>query len=193
MDAPEEITRLLEDWGEGDRDALERLMPAVYEELRRIARQYMRREGSGHTLQTTALVNEAYLRLSEGSRVRWQNRAHFFAVASRAMRHVLVDYARRSRYQKRGGGQRPVSLEESVFVPREQSAGLVALDEALRSLAQIDPRRARVVELRYFGGLELKEVAGVLSVSPATVLRDWNLAKAWLYRQLGRSHDMSDK
>jgi RNA polymerase sigma factor (TIGR02999 family) len=192
MTAPDEITQLLEDWSEGDREALERLIPVVYDDLRHIARKHMRREDSGHTLQTTALVNEAYLRL-EGGRVRWQNRAHFFAVASRAMRYILVDYARRSRYQKRGGGLRPLSLEDTAFVPREQSADLVALEEALRALAKIDPRRARVVELRYFGGLELKEVAVVLEVSPATVLRDWNLAKAWLYRQLGRGSEREDR
>lgn len=192
MTQPDDITRLLEDWSGGDREALERLMPAVYEELRRIARQHMRREGPGHTLQTTALVNETYLRLAESRRVRWQNRAHFFAVAARAMRHILVDYARRDRRRKRGGGLRPLSLEETAVAAREQSDALVALDEALRSLARVDPRRARVVELRYFGGLELKEVAELLAVSPATVLRDWNLAKAWLYRQLSRSETPGD-
>ena len=186
MEHSPDITQLLKDWSGGDQEALEQLVPLIYDELRRAARRYMRRESADHTLQTTALVNEAYLRLVDQKHVRWEGRAHFFALAAQVMRNILVDYARRRRYQKRGGGARRVSLEEAAAFSREPGAEIIALDEALKLLADIDPRRSRVVELRFFGGLDLKETAAVLDVSPATALRDWNLAKAWLYRELSR-------
>jgi RNA polymerase sigma-70 factor, ECF subfamily len=186
MEHPPNITQLLQDWSGGDHEAVDLLLPLIYDELRRAARRHMRREGAGHTLQTTALVNEAYLRLVDRKNVRWENRAHFFALAAQVMRHILVDHARRRRYQKRGGEARRVSLEEAAAVSREPGAEMIALDDALKLLAELDPRRSRVVELRFFGGLDLKETAAVLGVSPATALRDWNLAKAWLYRQLSR-------
>jgi RNA polymerase sigma-70 factor, ECF subfamily len=186
MEHPPNITQLLKDWNGGDQKALDQLVPLIYDELRRAARRHMRRESDDHTLQTTALVNEAYLRLVDQKHVRWEGRAHFFALAAQVMRNILVDYARRRRYQKRGGLARRVSLEEATAVSREPGAEILALDEALKLLAEIDPRRSRVVELRFFGGLDLKETAAVLGVSPATALRDWNLAKAWLYRQLSR-------
>ena len=186
MEHPPNITQLLKDWNGGDQEALDRLVPLIYDELRRAARRHMRRESADHTLQTTALVNEAYLRLIDQKHVRWEGRSHFFALAAQVMRNILVDYARRRRYQKRGGLARRVLLEEANAVSREPGADILALDEALKLLAEIDPRRSRVVELRYFGGLDLKETAAVLGVSPATALRDWNLAKAWLYRQLSR-------
>ena len=186
MEQTPNITQLLKDWSGGDQKVLDQLVPLIHDELRRAARRYMRRESAGHTLQTTALVNEAYLRLVDRHDVRWENRAHFFALVAQVMRNILVDYARRRSYQKRGGGARHVSLDEAAVVSREPSAELVALDEALKLLAEIDPRRSRVVELRFFGGLDLKETAAALGVSTATALRDWNLAKAWLYRQLSR-------
>ena len=186
-DAPHEITKLLLDWSNGDQSALERLTPLVYEELRRLARRYMVHERAGHTLQTTALAHEAYVRLIDQSRVQWRNRAHFFAIAAQLMRRILVDYARRRRYAKRGGERQKISLEPAAVVSQEITADLVALDDALKSLADIDSRRSRVVELRFFGGLSVKETAEVLSVSVETVMRDWNLARAWLYREM--SHE----
>jgi RNA polymerase sigma-70 factor (ECF subfamily) len=179
----EEVTGLLSDWSRGDQAALERLTPLVYDELHRLAHRYMSRERPDHTLQTTALVNEAYLRLVGQTEVRWQNRAHFFAVAAQVMRHILVDYARQRHYAKRGGAAaRKVSLDEAAIVSEQRAAEFVALDEALKALEAIDPRKSRVVELRFFGGLNFEEIAEVLKVSAITVRRDWRSAKAWLYK-----------
>ena len=184
---PKSITQLLVAWSDGDPTALNDLVPLVNEELRRLARSYMRRERPGHTLQTTALVNEAYLRLVDQKQVHWQNRAHFLAIAAQLMRRILVDYARRRQYQKRGGGAVQVTLGHADEVANERTPDLVALDEALTSLAEIDPRRSRVVELRFFGGLSIEETAEVLKVSPTTVERDWTIAKAWLHKTVNRS------
>ena len=179
------VTDLLVKWGHGDEAALDELVPLVHEELRRRARRYIERERPGHTLQTTALVNEAYLRLVNQTEVRWQDRAHFFAVSARVMRHILVDYARAKGYAKRGGGALRVTLDEAAGVPAGQEAAeLLALDEALKGLAEIYPRRSQVVELRYFGGLNNEEVAEVLKVTTKTVERDWRFARAWLYDEL---------
>jgi RNA polymerase sigma factor (TIGR02999 family) len=182
----QDVTELLMAWGDGDQDALSRLTPLVYDELHRLAEGYMRREHAGHTLQTTALVNEAYIKLVDSSRVRWQNRAHFFAVAAQLMRRILVDFARNRRYQKRGGDWRQVTLGEGLGVATNVDSDLVALDEALQELAKLDPRKARVVELRFFGGLSLEETAEALQISTDTVGRDWRAAKAWLKRELKR-------
>jgi RNA polymerase sigma-70 factor, ECF subfamily len=180
-----DVTELLLEWRRGDRDALDRLTPLVYDELRRLAHRYMRNERGGHTLETTALVNEAYLRLAGQQRVEWQDRAHFFAVTAQVMRHVLIDHARRRHYAKRGGDQaQQVPLEEAHAMAAERAAELVALDEALEKLAQLDPRKGRVVELRYFGGLSLEETAAVLEISVMTVRRDWRAARAWLYKEM---------
>jgi RNA polymerase sigma-70 factor, ECF subfamily len=181
---PTDITGLLLRWSDGDRDALEGLMPLVERELHHLAHHYMRRERGGHTLQTTALINETFLRLVDQSRVRWQNRAHFFGIAARIMRRVLLNYARDQRRQKRGGGIYRVSLSEADAVAAEQSADLLALDEALLRLAAFDERKSQVVELRYFGGLSNEETSEVLKVSVVTVIRDWNMARAWLAREL---------
>ena len=181
-----QVTDLLLAWGEGDQTALERLVPLVYEELHRLARRHMRSERSGHTLQTTALVNEAYLRLIDSSRVRWQNRAHFFAVAAQLMRRVLVDFARSRHNLKRGGAAHRVTFEQALEVAEERSADFLALDEALDALAALNLRQAQVVELRYFGGLSEAETAEVLKVSVPTVKRDWRLAKVWLLRELSK-------
>ena len=178
----EGVTQLLIAWSEGNQAALDRLAPLVHQELHRLARRCMSRERPGHTLQTTALVNEAYLRLVDQKQVRWQNRTHFFAIAAQLMRRILVDYARRRRYQKRGGGALQVSLAEAESLPHERATDLVALDEALDRLAEIDPRKCQVVELRFFGGLNIEETAEVLKVSPTTVEREWVMAKAWLHR-----------
>ena len=186
MPAPKEVTQLLIAWGNGDREALDKLVPLVYDELRRIARRYMDREPAGHTLQTTALVNEAYLRLIEQKGMKWQNRAHFFAISAQLMRRILVSMARARHANKRGGEARQVSLDEALVVSEERAAELVALDEAMNELAALDPRRSRVVELRYFGGLSVEETAEVLNISPETVMRDWKRAKAWLYTELNR-------
>jgi RNA polymerase sigma factor (TIGR02999 family) len=183
--SPHKITQLLQAWSDGNQDALDKLAPFVYGELHRLARYYMRGERRGHTLQTTELVNEAYLRLIDWKNVRWQNRAHFFGVAAQMMRRILVDFARSRRYAKRGGDGCRVSLSEAAVVSSEQGADFIALDEALQSLAAIDPRKARIVELRFFGGLSVEEAAEVLKISPRTVMRDWTLAQAWLYRELG--------
>jgi RNA polymerase sigma factor (TIGR02999 family) len=180
------ITELLLAWNEGDESALERLMPLVYAELRRMARRYMAGESPGHTLQTTALVNEAYLRLIDQRKVRWRNRAHFYGVSAQLMRRILVDMARSRRYQKRGGHARKVALDDGHTMVKERDQDLVALDDALKTLADLDPRKARVVELRFFGGLSVEETAGVLDVSTDTVTRDWNAAKAWLYREVSK-------
>ena len=179
-----EITQLLAEWSDGNQSALDELYPLVYEELHKLARRYMSRERKGHTLQTTALINEAYVRLVDQKNVHWANRSHFFAISAQIMRRILIDHARRHAYAKRGGGAQQVSLEEVAIVAREQSSEILRLDEALKILAKMDPRRCHVVELRYFGGLSNEEIAGVLKVSENTVTRDWNLARAWLYQQL---------
>jgi len=184
--SPNEITRLLTAWTDGDQSALEKLVPLVESELHRLAHHYMGRERPGHTLQTSALVNEAYIRLIDWKNVRWQNRAHFFAVSAQLMRRILVDFARDRNYLKRGGGALQVSLAEAESLPLERNDDLVALDEALAKLSQFDDRKGRVVELRFFGGLSVKEVAEVLKVSEETVMRDWRLAKVWLLRELGQ-------
>ena len=178
------ITSLLVAWTDGDRAALDRLAPVVYEQLRRLASHYMAGERAGHLLQTTALVNEAYLRLVDWKNVKWQSRAHFFGLAAQAMRHILVDEARARLRAKRGGGELHLSLSEAADVTIARSADLVALDDALTALKALNPRHARVVELRFFGGLSLEEAAQVLDVSVGTVRRDWSLARAWLYREL---------
>jgi RNA polymerase sigma factor (TIGR02999 family) len=180
-----EVTQLLQAWGDGDSLALEKLTPLVYTELRRAARRHMSRQPSGHTLQATALVNEVYLRLVDFRLASWQNRAHFFAICAKLMRRILVDSARRRQHLKRGGGAPHVELQEALIVSPEPPAGLVALDDALQALAAIDPRKGQVVELRYFGGLSVKESAEALKVSEDTVLRDWRLAKMWLLNEIG--------
>ena len=182
----EEVTGLLRAWSEGDQTALDKLMPLIYAELHRLAKRYMGREHAGHTLQTSALVNEAYMRLVDAHGVRWQNRAHFFAVSAQIMRRILVDFARARQNLKRGGGAQQVTLDEGLVVSPEKGADLLALDEALEKLATLNPRQSRVVELRYFGGLNEEEVAEALSVSPRSVRHDWSLARAWLYRELNR-------
>jgi RNA polymerase sigma factor (TIGR02999 family) len=182
--SPQGITQLLERWSEGDEKALDQLMPLVYDELHRLAGAYLRRERGDHTLQPTALVNEAYLKLVRQRNIQWQNRAQFFGVAAQLMRRILVDFARSRLYQKRGGGAEQVSLDEALMVSREKGADLVALDDALTALAGVDPRMSQVVELRFFGGLDVKETAAVLQVSPETVHRDWRLAKEWLLHEL---------
>jgi len=181
------ITELLLAWSRGERAALEKLVPRVHAELRRVAHRYMARERTGHTLQTTALVNEAYLRLINVEQVRWQNRAHFFAVSAQLMRRILVDFARSRNYLKRGGGAQKVTLDEAMVVSQEPGQDLVALDDALKALAVTDARKARVVELRFFGGLSVEETAEVLKVSADTVTRDWRLAKVWLAREMGKA------
>jgi RNA polymerase sigma factor (TIGR02999 family) len=181
-----EITGLLLAWRDGDSGALERLTPLVYQELRRLARGYLRGERAGHTLQTTDLVHEAYLRLIDARQMRWQNRAHFFAVSAQLMRRILVDFARARRHLKRGGGAAQVSLDEALTIGPEHDADLVALDDALTDLAKLDERQSKVVELRFFGGLSEPEIAEVLQVSPRTVSGDWHLARAWLLRELSK-------
>lgn len=179
-----EITRLLVAWSEGDESALNLLAPIIHSELHRLAHHYMSRERPGHLLQTSALVNEAYVRLIDWKNVRWQNRAHFFGVAAQLMRRILVDFARERQYLKRGGGALQVSLSEAASFVVQRSADFVALDEALNALAEIDPRKVQVVEMRFFAGLSVDEVAELLNVSKETVMRDWRLAKVWLLRQL---------
>ena len=178
------VTLLLEQWNHGDREALNKLMPLIYEELHKMAKRYMSQQNRGHTLQTTALIHEAYLRMVKQKEKHFQNRAHFFGVAAQAMRHILVDYARARHAGKRGGGVRPVSLEEAALVSPERAGELVAFDEALKELEELSQRQSRVVELRYFGGLSVEETATVLKVSPETVMRDWTMAKTWLHRAL---------
>jgi RNA polymerase sigma factor (TIGR02999 family) len=179
-----QITQLLVDWRKGDLAALERLVPLVHQELRRVARRHMAHERAGHTLQATALVNEAYVRLIDIKHVNWQDRAHFFAMSSRLMRRILVDFARAKGYQKRGGDAQKVSLDEALLVSQEPARELIALDAALTALAAFDARKAQVVEMRFFGGLSVEETAEALKVSVDTVMRDWKLAKAWLLREL---------
>jgi RNA polymerase sigma-70 factor (ECF subfamily) len=177
------VCELLRAWTDGDTSALERLTPIVYDELHRLARRHMRGERPGHSLQTTALVNEAYMRLVDYTRMQWQDRAHFFAVSAQLMRRILVEHARRHNL-KRGGGVPHVSLDEAALVGGDRAADLVALDDAMSTLAQLDRRKSQVVEMRFFGGLNVNETADVLKVSAATVMRDWSTAKAWLYREL---------
>jgi len=185
----EEVTGLLQAWSGGDQAALEKLMPLVYAELHRLAKRYMGHEHAGHSLQTSALVNEAYLRLVDAHGVRWQNRAHFFAVSAQIMRRILVDFARSRQNLKRGGGALQVTLDEGLIISPESGVDLLALDEALDKLAVLNPRQSRVVELRYFGGLNEEEAAEALKVSPRTVRHDWSLARAWLYRELSLGGD----
>jgi RNA polymerase sigma-70 factor, ECF subfamily len=186
-----ELTQLFSDWEEGSHSALERMIPLVYDELRKLARRCMSRESPGNTLQTSALVNEAYLRLVDQKKTHWENRAHFLAIAARLMRRILVDHAREKHRQKRGGNARPISLEDCFEIAREVPEDLLDLNEALAALESVDPRKCRVVELRYFVGLSVEETAAVLKVAPNTILRDWNLAKAWLYRELNRGSNPS--
>jgi RNA polymerase sigma factor (TIGR02999 family) len=189
--ARDEVSGLLRAWSEGDQTALERLTPIVFQELHRLARHYMRHERSGHSLQTTALVNEAYMRLVDYKRMRWQDRAHFFAVSAQVMRRILVEHARR-RNLKRGGGIPHVSFDEVAVVGGARTADLLALDDAMIEPTRLDPRKVRVVELRFFGGLSVAETAEVLKISQVTVMRDWSTAKAWLYRALtGNTDDES--
>jgi RNA polymerase sigma factor (TIGR02999 family) len=181
---PQEVTQLLVAWSNGDRVARDQLMSVVYPELHRLAHHYMKRESPGHTLQTSALVNEAFLRLVDQREVQWRNRAHFFGIAAQMMRRILVDYARNRHYAKRGGGKPALSLDEALIISDERSAEVVELDETLERLAELDLRKSQIVELRFFGGLSIEETAEVLAVSPGTVMRDWTLAKAWLRREM---------
>jgi RNA polymerase sigma-70 factor (ECF subfamily) len=185
--SPKEVTQLLVDWSNGNKAALDQLMPLVYQELRRLASRYLRKERCDHTLQSTALVNEAYVRLADYSNLRWQDRAQFFVLASQLMRRILIDHARSHRYAKRWGGARKVSLDEAAVLSEERAADLVALDDALTSLAAVDPRKSQVVELRFFGGLNIEETAEVMKVSSMTVQREWRWAKAYLYREISKS------
>jgi RNA polymerase sigma factor (TIGR02999 family) len=182
--APQNVTKLLVQWNKGDQGALEALVPLVYEELRRLARYYLKQEKQNHTLSSTALVHEAYLRLVNQREVTWQNRAHFFGVASQMMRRILVDHARHHAYAKRGGGALTLALEEAVGTPKTREVHLVALDDALNSLAKLDERQSRMVELRFFGGLSIEETSEVLGISAPTVKREWASARAWLYREI---------
>ena len=187
--APHDVTLLLQDWCRGERDALDKLIPLVYDELRRIAHRYMARERPGRTLQTTALVNEAYMRLIDAGRVQWEARTQFFGVAAKLMRRILVESARARSSKKRGGDAHKLVLDEAAVVGPQRDDDFVALDDALNALAAVDPRAAQVVELRFFGGLTADETANVLKVSPDTVLRDWKMAKVWLLRELAGSAD----
>ncbi|MGA2194972.1 MAG: sigma-70 family RNA polymerase sigma factor [Bryobacteraceae bacterium] len=181
-----QVTHLLQAWGEGEQGALDELVPLVYQELHRLAQVYMSRERSGHTLQTTALVNEAYLRLVDTTQASWQNRAHFFAICANVMRRILVEWARSRQALKRGGAARPLDLLESLVASEEPGRDLVALDDALKDLSALDPRKGKVVELRFFGGLSVEETAETLKISCETVMRDWKFAKSWLRRELGK-------
>lgn len=186
MDQPSQsdVTELLVSWSNGNQAARDQLMGVVYDELHRLARRYMRRESPGHTLQTSALLNEAFLRLVDQKNVQWQNRAHFFGIAAQMMRRILVDHARSRNYAKRGGGARAVSLDEALIVSDARNEEVVNVHEALERLTEFDQRKAQIVELRFFGGLSIEETANVLDVSPGTVMRDWTLAKAWLAREM---------
>lgn len=182
--SPQEVTQLLADWGRGDKSAFDKLFPLVHEELRRIAQRQMNHERPGHTLQATALVNEAYLKLAGNEGFEWRDRAHFYAVCAQVMRHVLIDHARAHARDKRGGGAVQVSLNDAIALSEQRAEELVALDEALRSLEHLDPQKGRIVEMRYFGGLSIEETAEVLDISPRTVRREWRRSKAWLYRMI---------
>jgi RNA polymerase sigma factor (TIGR02999 family) len=186
---PDDVTQLLIKWSRGDKAALDELMPVIHSELRRLARRYMAKERPGHTLQTTALINEAYLRLVDQQSVQWQDRAHFFAVAAQVMRHILVDHARKYQSDKRGAGAQKLALDDVAVANRERAAELVALDEALENLAAMDQRQSQIVELRFFGGLTVDETAGVMKLAPITVMREWRLAKAWLRNAIAGSDD----
>ena len=190
---PHEVTQLLLDWSEGNQAALDKLMPMVYKELRRMAHQYLSKERKGHTLQTTDLVHEAYLRLVDQRRVHWQNRAHYYGIAAQLMRRVLVDCARRRRRVKRGGGAAMVSLDEVAAVSRQSILDVLEIDEALNKLAEMDRRKAQIVELRFFGGLEVEETAAFLKISEITVMRDWKMAKAWLHKELSESRSVTSE
>ena len=183
-DSSHQITLLLIDWSQGEEHALEQLMPLVYEELRQMARRYLKQQAAGHTFQTTELIHEAYLKLAAGTEQNWQNRAHFFGVAAKAMRHILVDYARAKQTQKRGDLAERVTLEDHAIVTSTRPAEIVALDDALRQLAVLDERKSRVVEMKFFGGLVTEEIAAVLKISPETVKRDWSFSRTWLLREL---------
>jgi RNA polymerase sigma-70 factor, ECF subfamily len=182
---PENVTGLLVAWSDGDEAALEKLVPLVHAELHRLAKSYLRREKPGHALQTTALVNEAYIRLIDWQNARWQNRAHFFGVSAQLMRRILVDFARKRPHAK-DGTVRQVTLEEGLFTGHERSADILALDESLQALAKLDPRKSQIVEMKFFGGLSVEETAEVLKIAPITVMREWNKARAWLFRELSR-------
>ena len=182
-----DVTQLLVAWGNGDQAARDQLMPLVYAELHRLAHRHIKKERPGHTLQTSALVNEAFVRLVDQRDVHWQSRAHFFGIAAQMMRRILVDYARKRRFAKRGGNQLQVSLNEELVAANQRSAEVVLLDDALTQLAEIDERKSKVVELKFFGGLSIEETAEALGVSPGTVMRDWTLAKAWLRRAMSRN------
>lgn len=181
-----DVTQLLESWSQGNREALADLLPLVYDELRRLAASYMRFESPGHTLQATALVHEAYMRLIQQRDVHWRSRTHFFGIAAQMIRRILVDHIRATRAQKRGSGFAALSLDEAIGVPEKKNWEIVALDDALKTLAQFDPQQAKIVELRFFAGLSIEETATVIGISPATVKRDWVVAKAWLFRELSR-------
>jgi len=181
-----EVTQLLIDWSNGDRAALDKLMPVVEQELRRLAHHYMSREREGHTLQTTALVNEAFVRLVNRKSIQWQNRAHFFGIAAQLMRTILVDHARSHACAKRGGGAGKLELDEALVISQQKASEVIALDEVLKELALLDPQQSRIVELRFFGGLTVEEAAEVMHLSPATIKREWSTAKAWLYRELAK-------
>lgn len=187
--SPQEITQLLRAWSEGDKSALDQLLPLIYGELRRLAGRYMRRENPGHTLQSSDLINEAWLRLADQRQVQWQNRAHFFGIAAQLMRRILIDHARRHHYQKRGGGAIQVSLDETAAVTAARAAELLAVDEALERLTAMDARKGRIIELRFFGGLNLDETAEVMGLSSPTIQREWRAAKAWLHRLLTEGND----
>jgi RNA polymerase sigma factor (TIGR02999 family) len=184
-----DVTTLLLEWGQGNQEALDQLAPLVYDQLRRLAARQLRMERRDHTLQSTGLVHEVYLKLIDQQRVHWRNREHFFAVASRMIRRILVSYARAHKSAKRGGGTIHLLLDEAIALPRRRSADLLALDEALEALSEMDPQQGRIVELRFFGGLSIEETARILDISPATVKRDWIVAKAWLYGQLAKRPD----
>ncbi len=184
-----EVTQLLQRWSHGNRDALADLLPLVYDELRRLAASYMRFESPGHTLQPTAVVHEAYMRLIQQREVHWKSRAHFFGIAAQMIRRILVDHVRATRAQKRGSGFAALSLDEALGVGEQKSWEIIALDDALKTLAQLDPQQAKIVELRFFAGLSIEETAAIVGVSPATVKRDWVSAKAWLFRQLSRTRE----
>jgi RNA polymerase sigma factor (TIGR02999 family) len=190
--ASEGVTQLLIDWSRGDKAALDQLMPLVYDELRRLAKRHMARERPDHTLQTSALINEAYLRLVDQKDVHWQNRAHFFAVAAQVMRHILIDHARSYHYTKRGAGAHKIPLDEAAVFTAQRAGEFIALDDALVTLAELDSRRSQVVELRFFGGLSIEETAEVMKISPATVHREWRAAKAWLSRFIAPAEPVQD-
>ena len=184
MKTETEVSQILTAWNEGDKSALEEILPLVIQELRRIAHAHMRREGVNHTLQTTALINEAYLKLNDQKNVQWQNRSHFFAIASKVMRRILLDYAKTRLRDKRGGGTIHIEFEDVANISVEKSKELVALDDALNRLAEVDPLKSRIVEMRHFGGMSVEETAEALEIAPITVMRHWGLAKAWLRREI---------